>query len=219
MWQAQGLGRAQAAPGKMTLGRWPWEDNDAGSGYRHVIFGTPSQRIEGPERCGFSPAVIQARSAGMTAIDLQQCRSLPGRRTGWGVDLSSTTKHERPLSPFMTYRFQYTMVFSFMHRVSGCALSVGLILLVCWLASIASGEDSHARLQLLLSQPLGKLVLLGFSYAFFYHMFNGVRHLVWDSGRGFEKRTARLSGWSVFIAAVLVTICFWALMCLGGGAA
>ncbi|WP_210398989.1 succinate dehydrogenase, cytochrome b556 subunit [Steroidobacter denitrificans] len=119
----------------------------------------------------------------------------------------------------MTYRFQYTMVLSFMHRVTGCALSVGQLLFVCWLISAAGGEDSYARLQGVFAHPLMKLVLVGFSYAFFYHLLNGFRHLVWDTGRGFEKRTARISGWSVFIAAVTVTICFWALLCLGGGAA
>lgn len=133
--------------------------------------------------------------------------------------MSSTTRHQRPLSPFMTYRFQYTMVLSFMHRVTGCALSVGLVLFACWLVSAAGGEDSYARVRGIFTHPLMTLVLVGFSYAFFYHLLNGVRHLVWDTGRGFEKRTARISGWSVFIAAVVVTACFWALMCLGGGAA
>lgn len=139
-----------------------------------------------------------------------------------GVNLSSvTTRHQRPLSPFMNYRYQYTMVLSFMHRVSGCAMSAGLLLFVYWLASAGASADSHARAQAVFAHPVTRLALIGFSFAFFYHLLNGVRHLVWDTGRGFEKRTARRSGWSVFISAVIVTSLFWILLCtrLGGGVA
>jgi succinate dehydrogenase / fumarate reductase, cytochrome b subunit len=134
--------------------------------------------------------------------------------------LNTTTKHPRPLSPFMNYRWQYTMVLSILHRITGCALSVGFILFVYWLIAAASGAQAYASAQTFFAHPLVKFALLGFSFAFFYHLMNGVRHLAWDTGYGLEKAAARKSGWMAFISAVILTAFFWFLVLrTSGGAA
>ena len=132
--------------------------------------------------------------------------------------MSSTTRHQRPLSPFLSYRWQYTMALSILHRVTGCALSVGLLVFVYWLVGIASGAEAYEQTQQVLQQPVLRIALIGFSFAFFYHLMNGVRHLTWDAGHGFEKKVARLSGWFVFIAALAATLAFWLLVGSGGAA-
>ena len=126
--------------------------------------------------------------------------------------MSTPTTHPRPLSPFMTYRWQYTNTLSILHRIAGCALSAGLLLLVYWLTAAATGPDAYAEAQQVFAHPLIRIVLGGLSFAFFYHLLNGTRHLVWDAGHGFEKQTARISGWLAFLGAVLLTAIFWAII-------
>lgn len=134
--------------------------------------------------------------------------------------MSTTSKHTRALSPFLTYRWQYTMTLSILHRVTGVGLSVGLLLLVYWLVAAATGAEAYAQAQSVLTHPLVKLLQVGLSFAFFYHLLNGARHLVWDAGYGFEKKTARMSGWLAFLGALALTLFFWAvvLRVLAGGA-
>lgn len=133
--------------------------------------------------------------------------------------MSTTTKHTRPLSPFWIYRWQYTMALSILHRVTGCALSVGFILFVYWLIAAASGAEAYATARTFFAHPLIKLALYGFSFAFFYHLMNGVRHLTWDTGHGLERAAARKSGWIAFLSAVILTVFFWVLVLRTGGAA
>jgi len=121
----------------------------------------------------------------------------------------SNPKFERPLSPFMMYRWQYTNTLSILHRITGCALSVGTLLFVYWLVAAASGAEAYANAQAVFAHPLTKVLLVGFSFAFFYHLLNGVRHLAWDTGHGFEKAKARASGWVAFLGAVVLTALFW----------
>lgn len=131
--------------------------------------------------------------------------------------MSSPAKHTRPLSPFMSYRWQYTMALSFLHRATGCALSVGLLLLVYWLAAAASGAQAYEKAQQVFAHPLIRLAVVAFSFSFFYHLMNGVRHLVWDAGYGFEKATARKSGWIAFLGAIVLTAFFWFLVSRAAG--
>jgi succinate dehydrogenase / fumarate reductase cytochrome b subunit len=128
------------------------------------------------------------------------------------AQLSSPTKYTRPLSPFLLYRWQYTMALSFLHRLTGCALAVGLLLLVYWLLAAASGSETYEHAQTVFAHPLIRLALIGFSFCFFYHLLNGTRHLVWDAGYGFEKKVARASGWLAFLGAVVLTGFFWFLL-------
>ena len=135
--------------------------------------------------------------------------------------MTSPTKYVRPLSPFMSYRWQYTMALSFLHRMTGCAMSVGLLFLTYWLVAAATGADAYAKAQQCFANPFVRLLLIAFSFSFFYHLLNGVRHLVWDVGHGFEKKTARMSGWIAFLGGVILTAYFWYLILarVNGGAA
>jgi succinate dehydrogenase / fumarate reductase cytochrome b subunit len=107
------------------------------------------------------------------------------------------------------YRWQYTMTLSILHRGTGIALSVGLLLFVYWLLAIAGGRESYERALAVFAHPLTRFALVGFSFAFFYHLLNGIRHLVWDVGYGFERNSARLSGWIAFLSAIACTAVFW----------
>lgn len=121
----------------------------------------------------------------------------------------------RPLSPFMHYRWQYTNTLSILHRITGVLLSFGFLLLVYWLAAAAAGADRYAEAVARLSSPLAQLVLFGAAFAFCYHLLNGIRHLVFDMGRGFELQTARRSGWAVAIGALVLGFIVW-LVIRGG---
>lgn len=119
---------------------------------------------------------------------------------------------ERPLSPFMFptwYRFQITSTLSILHRLMGIALAVGSILLVWWLIAVAAGGELFTATHAFLASPIGMAPLFGWSVAFFYHLCNGVRHLAWDAGYGFEIKSAARSGYAVLAATVLLTAFTW----------
>jgi succinate dehydrogenase / fumarate reductase cytochrome b subunit len=117
---------------------------------------------------------------------------------------------ERPLSPHLSiYRWPITMVLSILHRASGIAMSAGLIVLVAWLFDAASGPDAYAVFLAIMDTAIGRLALIAWSLAFFYHLSNGIRHLVWDTGRGFEKVDANRSSWLVLLATIALTALFW----------
>lgn len=128
----------------------------------------------------------------------------------------SNPKFDRPLSPFMNYRWQYTNTLSILNRITGIALTVGLLLFVYWLVAAARGPAAYADAQTVFAHPITIVLLIGFSFAFFYHLLNGVRHLVWDVGHGFEKSTARASGWLVFGGSIVLTAFLWFLLVRGG---
>jgi len=116
----------------------------------------------------------------------------------------------RPLSPHMTiYRWPITMTLSILHRTTGVALSVGLIVFVLWLTSIAGGATSYQEFADLMQSAVGRALLAGWSFAFFFHLANGIRHLFWDAGHGFEKHQATVSGWFVVIATIGMTVAYW----------
>ncbi len=121
---------------------------------------------------------------------------------------------ERPLSPFMIgpyYRPQLTSVLSILHRVTGVGLSVGTILLVGWLAALAGGPWVYADFARHLNAWYGQALLLGWSWALLYHLCNGVRHLFWDLGYGFEIKTAYRSGYAVVALSFALTAAAWVL--------
>jgi succinate dehydrogenase / fumarate reductase cytochrome b subunit len=101
------------------------------------------------------------------------------------------------------------MALSILHRMTGVAMSLGFVVLVVWLFDAASGPESYAVFLSMMGSVIGKLLLIGWSFAFFFHLANGVRHLVWDTGRGFEKSQANTSAWFVLISAVVLTAAFW----------
>ena len=126
----------------------------------------------------------------------------------------------RPLSPFLHYRWQYTNTLSILHRITGVLLSLGFLLLVYWLAAAAAGADRYRAALDTLASPLAQLVLFGVVFAFCYHLLNGIRHLFFDAGRGFDLKTARASGWAVAIGALVLGVLVWLVLRagLGGGA-
>ncbi|KFN46279.1 succinate dehydrogenase, cytochrome b556 subunit [Arenimonas composti] len=127
---------------------------------------------------------------------------------------------ERPLSPFMlgsTYRFQLTSTLSLLHRVTGIALAVGSVVLVCWLVSAAFLPEHFAQLTACLASVPGRIGLFLFSAALNYHFLNGIRHLMWDAGHGYEIPKAYASGWAVVVLAIVLTAVLW-LFVTGGAA-
>ena len=112
----------------------------------------------------------------------------------------------RPLSPHLgVYKFMYTMSLSILHRMTGLAASFGFLLFTWWLMALATGHDSYQRVMEFLQTPFAKLLLVGFTFAFVYHTCNGIRHLVWDTGRGLERAQARRSAWVVIVLSLLLT--------------
>lgn len=117
------------------------------------------------------------------------------------------TVRARPLSPHLqVYRWQISNTLSILHRLTGVALSVGLVALSYWFIALAGGPDSFAAAERVFASAVGKLFLLGWTFAFFYHLLNGVRHLFWDAGYGFERDARRLSGWAAVAGALVLTL-------------
>ena len=113
---------------------------------------------------------------------------------------------ERPLSPHLqVYRFQITMVLSSLHRITGLLLTVGAVVFAWWLIALASGAEAYRSVELLYSTWPFKLLLTGWTFCFFFHLCNGVRHLFWDAGRGFEPAQYRASGWAVVVVSIVVS--------------
>ena len=122
------------------------------------------------------------------------------------------SNNDRPLSPHLSiYRWPITMTLSILHRATGLALSVALIVLVAWLFSAASDDASYSLILAALDSVPGRVCLIGWSFAFFFHLSNGIRHLVWDAGFGFEKHQANASAWFVLVVALILTTAFWVL--------
>jgi succinate dehydrogenase / fumarate reductase cytochrome b subunit len=118
----------------------------------------------------------------------------------------------RPLSPHMSiYRMsRYSLVTSFANRVTGLVLSAGLLVFIYWLTSLARGARAYARAQEVLDSPLARLLYVAVIAAFSYHLVAGIRHLVWDTGRGLEKAQSQRSAWMVIGAAILLALlCGW----------
>jgi succinate dehydrogenase / fumarate reductase, cytochrome b subunit len=123
--------------------------------------------------------------------------------------LTSKRAPGRPTSPYWIYRWQIGNTLSILHRMTGAALAVGLIAFSYWLVSLAGGPQSYATAFALFASPFGLLILVGWTFAFLYHLLNGVRHLFWDAGRGFERTQRHASGWLVVAGSLLLTLCAW----------
>ena len=118
--------------------------------------------------------------------------------------------NERPLSPHLQiYRWQWTMALSILHRATGVALAVGTFLLVGWLLALAEGFSRYEAYQGFIGHWFGRLLLFGWTWALFYHLCNGIRHLFWDTGRGFDLDIASKSGYFVCLASVVLTFLAW----------
>lgn len=118
----------------------------------------------------------------------------------------------RPLSPHLSiYRWPITMTLSILHRISGVALSTGLITLALWLFAASNGATDYEAFVKFCRSWFGQVMLIAWTAAFFLHFANGIRHLVWDLGYGFEVRQANASAWFVLAVTLVLTLAFWLL--------
>lgn len=125
---------------------------------------------------------------------------------------------ERPLSPHLSiYRQQINMVMSILHRLTGAALYVGTLLLAAWLIAAAMGEKQFELVNAIFGHPLGKLVLFGYTWALAHHMLGGMRHLVWDTGRGLQIRQVNILSWLTIVGSITLTLAIWAVGLLRTG--
>ena len=122
------------------------------------------------------------------------------------------TAKSRPLSPHLSVsKFRITSTLSILHRITGVLMSLGAVALVWWLFAVASGPEAYAAFAAVAGSIVGKLAIAGWLFTFFYHLCNGIRHLFWDVGKGFEMAQARASGWAVVTVSVLATLVAWAV--------
>ena len=120
---------------------------------------------------------------------------------------------DRPLSPHsQVYRLPLTALMSISHRITGVGLTLGTLLLAWWVTAAAYGEDQYNQVQAFLGTWLGLLILFGFTFALFYHLCNGLRHLFWDFGRYFELEETRRADVVVLIGSVALTVATWVLV-------
>lgn len=117
---------------------------------------------------------------------------------------------ERPLSPHLQiYRPQLTSVLSISHRITGVVLSVGLVPLVVWVLALGSGAEAFATVQSVYAHPVAIVFWVAWTFALFYHMCNGVRHLLWDAGYLLDIKSAYASGYAVVVLAIVLTALSW----------
>lgn len=122
------------------------------------------------------------------------------------------TTDPRPLSPHLQiYRWQLTSVLSILHRATGVALSLGMILLVWWLGAASDGKAAYDGVQAFLGSWIGLVLLFGWTASLFYHLCNGLRHLWWDTGHGYDLKTTYATGWIVVAASAALTVIAWAV--------
>jgi succinate dehydrogenase cytochrome b subunit len=125
----------------------------------------------------------------------------------------------RPLSPHLSvYRWQIQMVTSIVHRATGIALSVGLLLVAWALIALASGPDAFAKVTAFCKSWIGMLLLLGWTWSLAFHFLNGIRHLWQDLGLGYEVQTFVRAAWIITIGSFVVTALLWVYVMTGSGA-
>src|SRR5690349_17111955 len=124
---------------------------------------------------------------------------------------------ERPMSPHLTvWRWHITMATSIAHRATGVALYVGALIAAGWALALANGREAYAGYQALLGHPIGLVVMFGLTVSFFYHLANGIRHLVWDAGHGYDLKSANASAVFVFAFTAVATVVIWVIAVMMG---
>ncbi len=126
--------------------------------------------------------------------------------------MNDSLKKKRPLSPHLqVYKIQMTSLLSILHRCTGMVLCGGAILCSVWFITLAQGSQAYGIMQAFLLHPVGLIILLGLSFSFFYHLCNGMRHLLWDAGMGYEMAEVRKTGWTVVVFSFVLTGFSWIL--------
>ena len=120
------------------------------------------------------------------------------------------TDNQNPLSPHLQiYRWHISSLLSITHRITGVINLLALISIFFWLLGLSFGENNYELFLLIINSFFGKFILIGFTWSMSFHIFSGIRHLVWDLGYGFEIKTANISGVIVIISSLIITILFW----------
>jgi succinate dehydrogenase / fumarate reductase, cytochrome b subunit len=124
--------------------------------------------------------------------------------------MSETKRTPRPLSPHLQiYRPMLTTMMSILHRITGATLYFGVLLLIWWLVAAARSDQAFDMAQSFFGHWFGRLVLLGFSWALIHHFLGGLRHLLWDTGRGFDKKTVEWLARGNLVGGIVLTILLW----------
>jgi len=125
---------------------------------------------------------------------------------------------QRPLSPHLSvYKMTLTMMMSIVHRITGASLYFGTLLLAWWLIAAASGPNAYARVQWVMGSFIGQVVLFGFTWALVHHMFGGIRHFIWDTGRGFGASEREWLVRAGLAGSIITTIILWVIGYAVGG--
>jgi succinate dehydrogenase / fumarate reductase, cytochrome b subunit len=124
--------------------------------------------------------------------------------------MAETKVPVRPLSPHLQiYRPMLTMMMSIVHRITGAGLYFGMLLLAWWLIATASGPSAYAKFQWFIETLIGRLILFGFTWSLIHHMLGGIRHLIWDTGRGFGAQEREWLTRATIIGSIFLTILLW----------
>lgn len=127
--------------------------------------------------------------------------------------MKTTVTRARPMSPHLQiYRLIPTMLMSILHRITGAALYFGMLLIAWWLVAAATSESWFANAQWLLGSWVGLLVLIGFTWALFFHLLGGIRHLMWDTGYAMEKETSTVLAKATMAGSIVLTVLLWAII-------
>lgn len=131
--------------------------------------------------------------------------------------MNDSVKERRPLSPHLQiYKIQLTSLLSIIHRGTGIVLYGGALFCAGWFVALAQGAEAYETMQSYILHPLGLIILLGISFSFFYHLCNGVRHLMWDAGLGYELSDVYKTGWLVVIYSFVLTGLSWTIGIIWG---
>jgi succinate dehydrogenase / fumarate reductase cytochrome b subunit len=127
-----------------------------------------------------------------------------------GAGLRARPITGRPLSPHLSiFRPYVNMMMSILHRLTGAANYAGSLLLAVWLLAAATGDVAFDAVSAFLATPVGLIVLFGFTWSVIHHMLGGMRHFIWDFGRGFELRTVRALSWATLLGSLTLTGLIW----------
>jgi succinate dehydrogenase / fumarate reductase cytochrome b subunit len=120
--------------------------------------------------------------------------------------------HARPVSPHLSaYRFTITMTMSIVHRVTGMGLYLGTVLLALWLIAAAAGDGPLDVVHWIFASWIGQIILFLATWALFHHLLGGIRHFIWDTGRGFSREQRFGFAWANLAGSIVLTLLAWAI--------
>ena len=135
------------------------------------------------------------------------------------AEINTQRLKQRPLSPHLQiYRPTLTMTMSIVHRLTGSALYFGTLLMAWWLIAAASGPNAYAAIETFVGSLIGRLILFGYTWALIHHALGGIRHLIWDTGRGFEPAEREILTIATLVGSIGLTLVLWAVgyLAMGG---